>query len=59
MKTASGAGSEELLFKSDQDKVLDWWTPDGRYLIFEVTDPKTKEDLWHYPCSGIANPFRF
>jgi hypothetical protein len=46
-KTASGAGEDELLFKSDLDKTPGSWSRDGRFLLFHSTgDPKTQADQW-------------
>jgi Tol biopolymer transport system component/predicted Ser/Thr protein kinase len=45
-KLASGLGTEELLFKSDQDKSPLDFSPDGKFLLFRNDDPKTGIDLW-------------
>lgn len=41
-KSANGTGEDELLFKSDQDKIPSSWSRDGRFLIFQSIDPKTR-----------------
>ncbi len=56
-KSASGAGTEELLFHSDNEKWVDDWTTDGRYIVFENTNPKTKLDIWALPLFGDRKPF--
>src|SRR5262249_17933749 len=33
-KLSSGAGSDELLLESDQTKIPNDWSPDGRFLLF-------------------------
>src|SRR5262249_3472313 len=53
-KDSSGARSEELLLKSSTGGMYlylgAWdWSPDGRYLLYGVVDPKTKADLWLLP----------
>ena len=48
-KSTSGAGAEELLFKSPESKNLNDWSRDGRYLLYAAIDPKTKSDLWVLP----------
>src|SRR6266542_2764086 len=59
-KAASGAGEETLLRKSDYPKLPTDWSPDGRFIIYHQTDPKTKWDVWVLPApgSGEAEPFR-
>jgi len=51
-KSANGAGEDELLFKSDQDKIPTSWSHDGRFLIFQSIDPKTQNDIWVLPMEG-------
>jgi dipeptidyl aminopeptidase/acylaminoacyl peptidase/predicted Ser/Thr protein kinase len=45
-KAASGAGSEQLLLKSDLWKDALDVSPDGRWLLYRVADPKTDIDIW-------------
>jgi Tol biopolymer transport system component len=42
-KDSSGTGKEELLLKPGLP--CDW-SPDGRYLLYRVQEPKTRTDLW-------------
>ncbi len=46
MHNADGSGEDVLLFKSDEDKVPDGFSKDGKYLLFMSTNPKTGNDLW-------------
>ncbi len=55
-RSASGAGSEELLFKSDQWKNPMDVSADGRFLIFQESAPKTRLDLWILPLAGERKP---
>jgi Tol biopolymer transport system component len=60
MKDASGAGSEELVFKShDVNKLPQTWSPDGKFLIYAVQHEKTDFDLWVLPLEGDRKPFPF
>jgi Tol biopolymer transport system component len=58
-KNANGAGEDELLLKSDQDKFPTSWSRDGRYLLFVSIDPKTNQDLWALPMDGDRKPAPF
>ena len=51
-KNASGAGSDELLLKTDEQKSLTDWSRDGRYLVYTSTSPKTGIDIWVLPMQG-------
>ncbi|HEV8370538.1 MAG TPA: hypothetical protein VGQ39_21485, partial [Pyrinomonadaceae bacterium] len=59
IKTASGVGNEELLLKSAETKVPDDWSPDGKFIVYESRNPKTKLDLWLLPTSGDRQPVPF
>ena len=51
-KPSSGAGSEELLVESAQDKTANDWSADGRFLLYHSIDPQTSRDLWVLPLEG-------
>jgi Tol biopolymer transport system component len=57
LKPASGAGNEELLFKSNNNPkgALDW-SSDGRFILYGELDPKTNVDLWVLPLFGDQKP---
>ena len=64
-KAASGAGTEQLLSKSDLWKDALDVSSDGRWLLYRVSDPKTDIDIWLLPLFGdrkatplMATPFR-
>jgi eukaryotic-like serine/threonine-protein kinase len=59
MKPASGAGDEELLVESTQDKVVSDWSTDGRFILYHSTDPQTSQDLWVLPLEGDRKPWVF
>ena len=58
-KDATGAGKEEILLKSDSNKIPMDWSPDGRFILYTVNDPKTKIDLWVLPLFGDQKPVPF
>jgi Tol biopolymer transport system component len=58
-KAANGASDEELLLKSDEDKYPTSWSPDARFLLYGVIDPKAGNHLWVLPLEGDRKPFPF
>jgi dipeptidyl aminopeptidase/acylaminoacyl peptidase len=44
---------------TDAFKSPDDWSRDGRYLIYETADPKTKLDLWVVPMKEGGKPFPY
>ena len=52
MKLASGAGAEERLVAPEQFKLATSWSPDGRFLLFQRSDPQTSSDLWVTSMTG-------
>ncbi len=58
-KFSSGAGEEESLLVSGNDKFLSDWSRDGRFLAYREFDAKTKSDLWVLPLAGDRKPSVF
>jgi Tol biopolymer transport system component/predicted Ser/Thr protein kinase len=58
-KVSSGAGQDELLLKSGESKYPDDWSADGKLLLYEQADPKTRVDLWVLPLQGERKPVPF
>jgi dipeptidyl aminopeptidase/acylaminoacyl peptidase len=61
-KPASGAGAEELLLKSNEDKSIQDWSRDGKFLLYSITAhgehsyrPPASHDLWVLPLNR-GNP---
>ena len=56
-KASNGAGDEEPLFKSNDDKSAQDWSRDGRFLLYSVSvrgNPASREaahDLWVFPLA--------
>jgi len=42
-KNAGGTGPEQLLHKTPNDKLLNDWSPNGQYLLYQEADPQTKK----------------
>jgi dipeptidyl aminopeptidase/acylaminoacyl peptidase len=59
IKSASGAGNEELLLESTQDKNPTDWSVDGRFTLYHSNDPQTNADLWVLPLGGDRKPWLF
>jgi eukaryotic-like serine/threonine-protein kinase len=59
VKASNGAGNEELLVKSNNQKGPHDWSPDGRYILYGELDPKTNVDLWILPLFGDRTPYAF
>ena len=58
-KSSSGAGAEELLVESAQDKNPTGWSADGRFILYNSADPQTARDLWVLPMGGDRKPWVF
>jgi dipeptidyl aminopeptidase/acylaminoacyl peptidase len=57
VKAADGTGNEELLFESDLAKAPMSWSPDGKFILYWLQDPKTSGDEWVVPLAGDRKPF--
>jgi eukaryotic-like serine/threonine-protein kinase len=55
-KNSNGVGQEEVVLKSNHEKTANDWSADGRFLLYQDTDPKTRIDLWVLPMSGDKKP---
>jgi Tol biopolymer transport system component len=42
-----GSGYDSVLVRGPSHKRPNDWSPDGRYLVYEMEDPKTGRDLWY------------
>jgi len=60
LRDVEGAGSEELLFRSEgQFAEVYSWSPDGKYLVFQQADPVTGWDIWLLPMDGKREPIPY
>ena len=58
VKPSTGDGDEEILFESPETKIPCDWSPDSKFLVYHVPDPKTGTDLWVLPLDTRV-PFVF
>lgn len=58
-KSSNGAGAEELLVESPQDKVPTDWSADGWFVLYYSRDAQTDWDLWVWPTGGDRKPWVF
>jgi Tol biopolymer transport system component len=56
-KPTTGTADEHPLLETPQAKSPLDWSPDGRFLLYSVLDPKTGSDLWALPLTGERKPF--
>jgi serine/threonine protein kinase len=57
-KSVSGIGEDELLLKTPNDKMLNDWSKDGRYILYQEAAAMTQSDLWMLPLEGDRKPVR-
>jgi Tol biopolymer transport system component len=57
VKSASGAGGDQVLLSTPEDKAPSDWSHDGRFLLYRNTGPKTGYDLWALPTTGDRKQF--
>jgi serine/threonine protein kinase len=57
----SGGGDEEVLLRSDRDKVATDWSRDGRFLVFNQLDHQSgaRWDIWVLPMDEKDKPRPF
>jgi Tol biopolymer transport system component len=48
-----------MLLKSSEDKHATSWSSDGRFLLYTVTHPGTKGDIWVLPLDSDQKPVPF
>jgi dipeptidyl aminopeptidase/acylaminoacyl peptidase len=58
-KAANGVGQEEIIDKNPRQHYVDDWSRDGRFLIEQVVDPKTFNDIWVHPTFGDKKSFPY
>jgi len=56
LKSADGAGEDQLLLQSDAEKYPTSWSADGQYIFFENWVLKAKTAIWLVPMTGDRQP---
>ena len=55
-KDARGAGPDQVVSVGGSNKVLNDWSPDGRYLLYSEYATDLGDNIWAWPLSGDAKP---
>jgi Tol biopolymer transport system component len=50
------AGVEQPLLKTEYNKNVYDWSPDGRFVLYAVQNPTSRRDLWALPLDGDRQP---
>jgi serine/threonine protein kinase len=56
LRSSNGSGQDELLLPSAGSKVVNQWSRDGKFIVYQEPDPKTKMDLWVLPMGEDGKP---
>jgi Tol biopolymer transport system component len=59
VKASNGVGATEALDRDLRAGPIDDWSRDGRYIIEELQDPKTRSDIWVIPQFGDKKPYPY
>jgi Tol biopolymer transport system component len=58
-RAVSGAGTDALLLKSEFNKLVSSWSPDGRVLAYSESSGAMGNDIWILALEGDRKPFAF
>jgi dipeptidyl aminopeptidase/acylaminoacyl peptidase len=56
-KAASGIREDRLVLGSDIEKNMEYWSPDGRLLLFNVLPGNGTRQIWALPLQGESKPY--
>ena len=56
-KPVTGPGDIRPVLVTDESKVPQSWSPDGKMLVYANQSPKTGSDIWVLPMDGDRKPF--
>lgn len=57
VKAASGAGQDEVLLRTANQKRVSDWSFDGRFILYVEGNPRTSFDIWVLPLEGERQPW--
>jgi Tol biopolymer transport system component len=55
-KPADGTSKEELLLELGANAAPMSWSPDGKFLVYDIDSPKTDTDIWALDLAGERKP---
>jgi eukaryotic-like serine/threonine-protein kinase len=58
-RATSGTEPEKMLLETHEGKTAHDWSRDGRYILYQSSNPQTSDDLWALPVSGKPSPVPF
>jgi Tol biopolymer transport system component len=53
------ASDDQLLLRTEANKIVCDWSPNGRYILYSSVNAETKADLWLLPTFGDRKPVPF
>src|SRR5262249_27078193 len=56
-KSTNGVSDVRELFATAESKIPHDWSPDGRTLLYGISNVKTGADIWALPLAGERKPF--
>lgn len=56
---ALDSNDDEPLLHTEENKLAQDWTRDGRYVVFVSRNPRTGRDIWLLPMTGDRTPIPF
>ena len=56
-KLSSGAGGDDELLKSGENRFVLDWSPNGRFILYRTQNARTLSDVWVLPMLGDGNPY--
>ncbi|HTK82090.1 MAG TPA: protein kinase [Bacteroidota bacterium] len=58
-KISSGAGNQELLYKSSSPNQVFDWSSDGNYVLFSNSSSNGRDGIWVLPLHGDRKPYQY
>jgi dipeptidyl aminopeptidase/acylaminoacyl peptidase len=55
-KASNGGGQDEIVLQSQENNFAVDWSRDGRFILFQASNPNAKVSLWALPATGHKKP---